>query len=196
MNRLYLFSIVACTVALPMCLCGGCEESVKVAEERQAPPLHPRFLDGQRAAQQYPAGELADYEVVWKVHDLAAGQSQPFLDGFAEGLAAAGRQTQAAAYRAILEEAITGNQFQTAKDLGSKHARKAVTNEQIQGIIHSSLGVSRGVALGWKAGYIRGFAAQCVAERAATGSIDEQTIRGFHQEAAATYHAHRAAIGQ
>jgi len=195
MNRLYLFSIVACTVAFSMCLCGGCEESVKVAEKPER-LLSARFLDGQRAAQQYAAGELADYEVVWKVYDLDAGEWQPFLDGFAEGLAGAGKQTQAATYRAVLQEAITGNQFQTAKDLGSKHAREAVTNEQIQGIIHSSLGVSRGVALGWKAGYIRGFAAQRVAERAATAFVDEKTIRGFHKEAAATYHALRAAIGQ
>lgn len=195
MNRPYLFSIVAYTVALAMLLCGGCEESVKVAEEPEG-PLSPRFLDGQRAARQYAAGEVADYEVVWRAYDLDAGEWQPFLDGFAEGLAEAGKQTEAAAYRAVLKEAITGNQFQTAKDLGSKHARKAVTNEQIQGIIQSSLGVSRGVALGWKAGYIRGFAAQCVAERAATRSVDEEAIRGFRQEATATYHALRVAIGQ
>lgn len=195
MNRLCLFSIMAYAVALPICLCGGCEESAKVADEPEG-PFSPRFLDGKRAAQQYAAGELADYEVVWQVYDLDAGEWQLFLDGFAQGLAEAGKQTQAAAYRAILKEAITGNQFQTAKDLGSKHARKAVTNEQIQGIIHSSLGVSRGVALGWKAGYIRGFAAQCVVERAATGSVDEETIRKFRREATATYYALRVAIGQ
>jgi len=178
-----------------MCLCGGCEESVKVPEKSEG-PLSPHFLDGQRAAQQYAAGELADYKVVWKVYDLDTGEWQTFLDGFAEVLAGAGKQTQAAAYRAVLEEAIIGNQFQTAKDLGSKHARKAVTNEQIQGVIHSSLGVSRGVALGWKAGYIRGFAAQRVAERAATAFVNEETIRGFQQEAAATYYSLRAAVGQ
>ncbi len=195
MNRLYLFSIVACTAILSMCLYGGCEESMKVAKEPER-LLSPRFLDGQRAAQQYVAGELTDYETVWKVYDLDAGDWQPFLDGFAEGLAGAGKQTQAAAYRAVLEEAITGNQFQAAKDLGSKHARKAVTNEQIQGVIHSSLGVSRGVALGWKAGYIRGFAAQRVAERAAIAFVNEKTIREFRQEAVTAYCALRAAIGQ
>jgi hypothetical protein len=195
MNHLYSFSVVACTVALSMCLCGGCGENVKVADESEG-PISPRFWDGQRAARQYAAGELADYEVVWEVYDLDAAEWQPFLDGFAEGLTEASKQTPAAAHRAVLEEAITGNQFQTAKDLGSKHARKAITNEQIQGIIHSSLGVSRGVALGWKAGYIRGFAAHFVAERAATGSVDEETIRGFHREGGVTYQALRSAIGQ
>jgi hypothetical protein len=194
MDRLYLFYIVVCLVVSSMCLCGGCEESARISETQE--PISPRFFEGQKVAQQYAAGNLADYEVVWKVYDLDAGDWQPFLDGFAEGFAGAGRKAQSAAYRAVLEEAITGNHFQTAKDLGSKHARKAVTNEQIQGIIHSSLGVSRGVALGWKAGYIRGFAAQCVAERAANRSVDEETIQGFHKEAATTYHALRAAIGQ
>ncbi|MFC1636115.1 hypothetical protein ACFL5Z_14865 [Planctomycetota bacterium] len=195
MNRWYFFSIMACTVALLMCLCGGCEKNVKVVEKSEV-PLSPRFLEGQQAAEQYTAGKLSDYEVVWKVYDLKVGDSQPFLDGFVRGLAAAGEQAQAVAYPTVLEEAITGNQFQTAKDIGLKHARKAVTNEQVQGIVHSSLGVSKGVALGWKAGYIRGFAAQRVAERAASRSIDEKTIWGFHQEAVATYHAIRSAIGQ
>jgi hypothetical protein len=195
MNRWHFFSIMVCTVALLMCLCGGCEKNAKVAVVSEI-PLSPRFLEGQETAQQYTAGNLADYEVVWKVYDLKVEDWQPFLDGFVRGLAGAGKQAQAVAYRNVLKEAITGNHFKTANEIGLRHAQKAITNEQIQGIIHSSLGVSKGVALGWKAGYIRGFAAQRVAERAARRSIDEKTIQGFHKEAAATYNAVRSAIGQ
>jgi hypothetical protein len=156
----------------------------------------PAYLDGRQAAQQYAAGDLTDYELVWKVYDVGASARQPFLDGLAEGLQQAGKAAEAETYRTLLAEAVTGNQFATAKDVGAKHARRAITNEQVQGVIHSSLGVSRGVALGWKAGYIRGFAAQRLADTAAAGAVDQRAIGRFHKEAAVVYHALRAAIGQ
>jgi hypothetical protein len=123
-------------------------------------------------------------------------QRPAFLDGFVDEFTRAGFPTRGIEGRALLEEAISGTQFQTASDLGSRHAARSVTNEQVQGVIRSSLGVSKGVALGWKAGYVRGFAAWRLADTARTGTVNEATIHRFHREAATSYQALRAAVGQ
>lgn len=195
MNRLHSFSIAAFAILLPLCLCGGCDDSPEIIMTPEG-TFSAYYLQGQEAARQYAKGDLEDYALVWKLHDLQAANRQDFLDGFAAGLAETHEDQQVSACRAVLEETVRGNQFQTAQELGTKHARKSVTNEQIQGIIHSSLGVSQGVSLGWKAGYVKGFAAQRVAETAASASVNEEAIQQFHREAAAMYHALRAAIGR
>jgi hypothetical protein len=158
--------------------------------------VSPALSDGQKAAQQYRAGTLMDYELVWKLYEMDAKQRPVFLDGFVEEFTGAGFPSLGVEYRGLLEEAIEGTQFQTASDLGSRHASWRVTNEQVQGVIRSSLGVSRGVALGWKAGYVRGFAAWRLADAARTGTVNEEMIHRFHREAATTYQALRAAVGQ
>jgi len=166
----------------------------QVVLEPAQEPLSPSFLDGQRTAQQYTAGRLMDYELVWKLYDLDPNDRPPFLHGFVEAFTQAGDPAKGVAYRALLEEAVSGPQFRTAAELGTRHAAQAVMNEQIQGVIRSSLGVSPGVALGWKAGYIRGFAAQRVVETATTASVNEAIIAQLRREAAAMYHALRAAV--
>jgi hypothetical protein len=158
--------------------------------------VSPALTDGQKTARQYLAGTLMDYELVWELYDLDAKVRPTFLDGFVEEFTRAGSPTRGMEYRGLLEEAISGTQFQTALELGTKHAARSVTNEQVQGVIRSSLGVSKGVALGWKAGYIRGFAAWRLAEAARTGTVNEAAIQRFHLEAATTYQALRAAVGQ
>jgi hypothetical protein len=196
MNRLrFTFAAMMFGLVLPLCFCGGCDENEEIVMTPEG-TFSAWYLQGQDTARQYAAGNLADYEVVWRLYDLLASQREEFLDGFEAGYSDAGDPDSAATYRTVLQEAVTGKQFDTAKDLGAKHADKAVTNEQIQGIIHSSLGVSRGVALGWKGGYIRGFGAQRIADTAAADAVDELTIAALHKEAAAAYHALRAAIGQ
>lgn len=195
MKGQYLFwgTLFASVVAL--CLFGGCggrEEIVLTPEGT----FSVSYLEGKEIGGQYVAGEITDYELVWAAYDHGADTRGQFLDGFAAALAATDRGAQAAGHRVVVDEAVSGNHFETARDLGTRHAGGLITNEQIQGVIHSSLGVSRGVSLGWKAGYIRGFGAQCVADEAATGSVDEEKIQACHQEAAATYDALRAAIGR
>jgi hypothetical protein len=159
-------------------------------------PVSPALSDGQKAARQYMAGALMDYELVWKLYDMDPKQRPAFLDGFVDEFTRAGFPSRGIEGRALLEEAISGTQFQTASDLGSRHAARSVTNEQVQGVIRSSLGVSKGVALGWKAGYVRGFAAWRLAEAARTDTINEAAIHRFHREAATSYQALRAAVGQ
>ena len=190
------FSLVVGCCLFVMAGGAGCQyfSPPKVVETPKA--VSPALADGQKAARQYLAADLMDYELVWKLYDLDPKLRPAFLDGFVEEVTKAGFPTRGSESRALLEEAIGGTQFQTASDLGSRHAARSVTNEQVQGVIRSSLGVSRGVAVGWKAGYVRGFAAWRLADAARTGTVNEATIHRFHQEAATTYQALRAAVGQ
>jgi len=192
MNRLFVFA--ACLLVLPLVLCGGCDESQEIVMTPEG-TFTPSYLKGRDIGRQYAEEALPDYAVVWSLYDIRTNLRSDFLEGFAEGLTRAGSADSTDAYATVLRDAMSGNQFDTAKDLGAKHAAHALTSEQIQGTIHSSLGVSRGVALGWKAGYIKGFAAQRIADTAATATVDETRIQTLHEEAAATYHALRAAIG-
>jgi hypothetical protein len=194
MNRLLAFAIVICSVLLPLGLCGGCDEAQEIVMTPEG-SFTPSYLTGRDVGGQYAGGESPDYAVVWSLYEIRTNLRDDFLEGFAEGLTRAGGGDSAADLCEVLQDAMSGNQFETARDLGAKHAAHALTNEQIQGTIHSSLGVSRGVALGWKAGYIKGFAAQRTANIAAAGTVGEARIKQSHTEAAAMYHALRAAIG-
>jgi hypothetical protein len=190
------FLVVGCCLAV-MAGCPGCDYfgPPKIVETGEGPAC-PALSDGRQAARQYRAGALTDYELVWQLYDLDPKLRPVFLEGFVEEFTTAGFPTPGIEYRSLLEEAISGTQFQTACDLGSRHAARSVTNEQVQGVIRSSLGVSRGVALGWKAGYVRGFAAWRLAEVARSGTVNEAMMHRFHREAATTYQALRAAVGQ
>jgi hypothetical protein len=180
---------------LVLVLAAGCETPPAPVVEVPKEPPPPLFVSGRQVTQQYLAGTLADYELVWKLYDLKPWERPVFLDGFVKEFSQAGRPTIGVEYRRLLEEAISGTQFRTACELGSKHASRAVTNQQVQGVIRSSLGVPQGVSLGWKAGYIRGFAAWWVSELARTGTVNEKLIRRLHRESATTYYALRATVG-
>jgi len=191
MKRLFPLTITMCWIVSLFCLCTGCDQRQEIVMTPEG-TFTPSYLRGREIGRQYAEQALPDYEVVWNLHDVRTDLRDDFLDGFASGL---GQADNVAACRRILREALTGNQFDSASELGIKHAARAVTNEQIQGTLHSSLGVSRGVALGWKAGYIKGYASQRLADTAAAATVNESRIREFHAEAAASYHALRAAIG-
>ena len=195
MRRSSCHLALSCLILMGLCLSCQSFRPPKITEVPPE-PVNPLIEVGQQVAEQYATGRLMDYEVVWRLYDLDPNERGPFLDGFVQAFTDAGNPTKGMEYRVLLIEATSGNQFRMAVDLGSKHAAKAVTNEQIQGVVRSSLGVSEAVALGWKAGYVRGFAAQQVVERAVTASVNEQTIRHLHKEAAAMYHALRAAVGR
>lgn len=194
MNRVLGFVVALVLIVLPLGLCGGCDEGEEIVMTPEG-TFTPSYLKGRDVGRQYAEEDLPDYAVVWSLYEIRTNLRDDFLEGFAEGLTKAGAVEAAERYPKVLQDSMSGNQFETAVELGKKHAAGAVTNEQIQGTIHSSLGVSKGVALGWKAGYIKGFAAQRVAATAAGASVNEARIEALHAEAGAMYHALRAAIG-
>lgn len=58
-------------------------------------------------------------------------------------------------YAETLKQAISGEVYEQAFEIGKKHANKQVTDELVQSTISRSLGLG-GFELGWKAGYIDG----------------------------------------
>lgn len=193
MRRMRPFVIWSCLTVLAACTGCGLVRPPQITEVPRDESASRQALEGQRAARQYTAGTLKDYELVWELYDLGSEMRAPFLDGFVEGFTQAGHPSRGIEYRARLEEAISGDQFRTAVGLGARHAARTVTNEQTEGVIRNSVDLSSGVSLGWKAGYIRGFASQRLADIAARDAVNEAIRRQLQIEAAATYHAMRAA---
>lgn len=192
MNRLLILTVATGSILLGLCV--GCDKDEEIVMTPEG-TFSASYLQGRDLGRRYGAKELPDYEVVWSLAEVRTDLRAEFLDGFQAGLAQGGTADAATAWRTILQDAMAGTQFETARELGGRHAAGAVTSEQVQGTLHSSLGVSRGVALGWKAGYIKGYAARRIADLAAAESVSEARIKDLHAEAAATYHALRASIG-
>ena len=146
MRRSTCHLVLSCLILTGLCLSCQSFRPPKITEVPPE-PVNPLIEVGQQVAEQYATGRLMDYEVVWRLYDLDPNERGPFLDGFVQAFTDAGNPTKGMEYRVLLIEATSGNQFRMAVDLGSKHAAKAVTNEQIQGVVRSSLGVSEAVAL-------------------------------------------------
>ncbi|MGE5295735.1 MAG: hypothetical protein ACM3VT_12980 [Solirubrobacterales bacterium] len=184
-----------CPVVLAVC-CGCNTNSPSQCGEGLGGNSKPRqFLDGQRMAQQYREGVVKDYEMVWQLYDLKSDERTPFMDGFVDEFTRAGASSMGIACRVRMDEAVSGDQFRLGVDWGTKHAAKAATHEQIEESIRNSISLSPGASLGWKAGYIRGFAAQNLADLAARDVVTEARRKQLQTEAAAAYHALRAAVG-
>jgi hypothetical protein len=186
--------VVWISVITSFALYTGCEESQK-AEPEQLPS--PQFELGHKAAKVYMAEQLADYRIVIILHEVGPGGRDEFLSGFKAAFTEAGRRADGVKYSEILRTSVTGDQFERAQGMGSKHAQRLVTNAQIQNLIRSSLGVSGGVTLGWKAGYIQGFKTRKFHDTLQEGKgVDEEQEEQFYKEAGAAYNALRAAVGQ
>lgn len=194
MNRLLILTVASGSVLLGLGLCGGCNENEEIVMTPEG-TFSASYLQGRDVGRRYGAKELPDYALVWSLSEIRTDLRADFLDGFQAGLTQSGAADAATAWRTVLQDAVSGSQFETARELGGRHAAGTISSEQIQGTIHSSLGVSRGVALGWKAGYIKGYAARRITDVAAAERISDKRIKELHAEAAATYHALRASIG-
>lgn len=174
----------------------GCERAMIVDVEPNE-PNSPHYWTGEQAAKDYMAERLRGYQIVIMLNDIDLSDRKDFLEGFKTAFAEANRADDGIKYSKIFWEAASSSEFETAREMGSKHAQGLGTNSQIQNLIHGSLGVSRSRALGWKAGYIKGFKTQRVSEAKEQGrSVDKQIEDKFYKEAAATYNALRAATGQ
>ena len=180
----------------------GCEQQTKpIGVGVESSELHsPHYWKGERAAKGYMAEQFRGYRIVIMLNDIDPSLSgrEDFLKGFNAAFAEVDRAGDGIKYSKIFLEAASSSEFETAQEMGSKHAQGLVTNSQIQNLIHSSLGVSRSRALGWKAGYVKGFKTQRVSDaKKQDKSADKQTTEDrFYKEAAATYNALRAATGQ
>lgn len=156
----------------------------------------PEYHSGEQAGKRYLSGSLADYRLVIMLYDVRSEGRESFLQGFLRAFTEADRVNEGTKYATMIEEAAASNQYETAVEIGLKHARRMVTNAQVQNLIRSTLGISRSLALGWKAGYMQGFKVQLVSDAVKEeASISEKLEDEFYRQAAATYSALRAATG-
>jgi len=193
-------SLIVILLAFSSCLYSGCqrqEQAVTEPNETVIKPISPSFTQGQQAGEDYIAGKLIDYRLTIILHSIEISNREDFLNGFKAAFVEAGQEDDGIKYAKILEDAVTGNQFETALELGSKHANRQVTNSRIQNLIQDSVGISGSMALGWKAGYILGFKTQKVSSAKEKGeTISKELEEEFYKEASATYNALRAATGR
>jgi hypothetical protein len=195
-NKLALVVSIS-LVLLSFFLPTGCRQPMKVQPEPNEPqPVSAHFLAGLQATKNYIAGNLADYRLIIMLHSIESAGRNDFLAGFVEAFSQTGKREDGNKYAKVLEGAVTGSQFETAREMGAKHAQRLVTNSQIQDLIHGSIGLSGSIALGWKAGYIEGFKTQRVLDKHQGKIPNEQVQEELYKEAAATYNALRAATGR
>ena len=145
----------------------------------------PLVAQGRDAAMRFLSGDLADYRLAIMLHSLNAGQHQAFLKGFIAFFDEKGERPLGEKYAERLRKAVSPDHYDVAYDQGVKHAKNEITDAQIQTLILRSLNVSAAVALGWKAGYVEGYA----------DTLGQASIETAYEEAAAMYNALRAATG-
>lgn len=160
----------------------GCGEPVATCPEHQ-------LQKGQTAAKGLRNGELADFELVFLYQELDEGEYTCFADGFTQIYAESNEQQLASKYLDLISDSIKGDHFKTAFELGRRHALEDVTDSQVQSNIRGSVGLSGSITLGWKAGYIKGYA-----ESKKKGD-DPADKKKSYKQAKSMYDALRAASG-
>ena len=155
------------------------------------------YDEGHKAAIDYLSGDLLDYQIVIRLRKLEEGNRENFLQGFASAFSEKNLGEKGDRYAKVLRGAIATDSFDIAFEWGIKHVNAEVTNAQVQTLIRGSIGVSGGVALGWKAGYIKGFSEE-VAKKKTAGAqpLELPDEIGLYRRAESMYEALRAASGR
>lgn len=143
---------------------------------------------GYDSALKYRAGDLPAYRVVIRLSLLSEHGRNEFLDGFETAYKDANENQKGKEYRTILSQALDGGFYEEAIIQGKKYVSGETTDARVQDLISGSVGLSRSSGLGWKAGYIVGFAQEMARQ---TEGFEE----GFYQQAETKYNALRGALG-
>ena len=143
---------------------------------------------GYESAIKYRAGELPAYRLVIALNPLSEHERDGFLRGFERAYFDANDDAQGQLYTDILIQALDGGHFAAAVIQGKNYVNGQTTDARVQELIGGSVGLTRGSDLGWKAGYIAGFAQ----EMARLKSGYEES---YYQQAETKYNALRGALG-
>jgi hypothetical protein len=147
-----------------------------------------RRVQGYESAVEYRGGDLPAYKIVIQLSLLSENGRNEFLEGFQTAYMDANETQKGKEYATILRQALQGGFYDEAVIQGRKYVSGAITDVRIQELISGSVGLSRSSGLGWKAGYIVGFAQ----EMARQGAGFEEA---FYQQAETKYNALRGALG-
>ena len=145
-------------------------------------------VQGYEDAVKYRAGDLPAYRLVIVLSRLSENGRSEFLRGFRRAYTDANDSSRGLAYSDILVQSLRGGHFAEAVVQGKKYVNGESTDARVQELISSSVGLSRSTDLGWKAGYIAGFAREMTRQRA---GFEE----GYYQQAETKYNALRGALG-
>jgi hypothetical protein len=143
---------------------------------------------GYESAVEYRAGELPEYRLVIALGSLSDRGREEFLRGFRTAYFDANDGPRGQRYAEVLKQALEGGHYEEAIVQGRKYVSGETTDSRVQGLISGSVGLSRGSDLGWKAGYIAGFAREMAKQRS---GLEEN----FYRQAETKYNALRSPLG-
>jgi hypothetical protein len=111
---------------------------------------------GYQAALDYQAGKIKDYEIVLQMSTSSSAR-QEFIEGFKRAYVDAGESEKAEEFSDLLDGAYP--YIEAGERIGFLHGTDDIMDDAVQNAIKNSvMGTTRSHALGWKAGYVRGFA--------------------------------------
>jgi len=128
------------------------------------------------------------YKLVIALRPLSEHDRGQFLQGFRTAFDEAHDSAAGKECVTILRQSLEGGFYDEAVQRGREYVSGESTDTRIQQLISGSVGLSRGSGLGWKAGYIVGFAR----EMARQGAGFEES---FYREAETKYNALRGPLG-
>jgi hypothetical protein len=144
---------------------------------------------GYENALKYRDREIPAYKLVITLSTLSGQERIEFLQGFKKAYNDAYDGPVGQEYADILKRSLEGGYYEQAIEQGKKYVIGEITDARIQELISNSVGLSRGSDLGWKAGYIAGFAQEMVKKMP---RFDEEH---FYQQAETKYNALRGPLG-
>jgi hypothetical protein len=171
--------------------CGSKSESEVVVQNESNNYCSSLCQSGYDYAVRYREGDLPAYRIVIELRLLAESEREEFLNGFQRAYNEANDRQRGIEYSNILSQALEGGFYDEAFKQGKLYVSGEITDIRIQELISGSVGLSRGSGLGWKAGYIAGFAHEMV--RRGSGFIGNEDI--FYSQGETKYNALRGPLG-
>lgn len=145
--------------------------------------------EGYESAQQYQDGKIKSYRLVISLHTLSEPDRAEYLRGFKKAYDDVNDSRLGQEYVNILTQSLTQGGYKQAVEIGRKYVKGQAADGRIQELISRSIGLSRASSLGWKAGFVEGFAKELLAKR--PGSDEEHV----YLQAETKYNALRAPLG-
>lgn len=147
------------------------------------------FQQGHQCGLEYRTREVPAYELVIMLHSMSEQDQDAFLQGFGKAYKDAGDGRQGREYVRVLRQSLEGGFYEKAVEQGMNYVNGRATDTGIQELISSSVGLSQGAGLGWKAGYIAGFAREMVRRK------PELSEQQYYRHGETKYNALRGALG-
>ncbi len=177
-------------ICLGLLVFSGC--SSRLCVRKSSNSFHSSFCNrGYDSALRYREGSLPAYRIVIELRPLMERQRAAFLEGFRKAYDDENDGWKGREYSTILSQALEGGYYDEAVVQGRLYVNGKTTDARIQELISGSVGLSRSSGLGWKAGYIAGFAQEIALHRSGFIVNEDQ----FYSQGETKYNALRGPLG-